>query len=281
MRKGRALFAFPSLHMNEGKAMSTPRDRGPWFRGDATCAPPAPFPDRPYRLVLLGPPGVGKGTQAELLCQALGNCHLSTGDVFRAAQCQAEPSPALKAMRRGELVDDALVVSIVRERTGCLRCRGGFVLDGFPRTQIQAQALDALLTEQGVALDAVLSYELPLSEIVARLSGRRTCSGCNAVYHVATRPPHTEDICDQCRGRLFRRADDRPEAIRVRITAYEQSTRALAGYYGRTGKLVTIRALGAPEEILARSVQALNVYAAPSPRRAHGVVAGADYSKPR
>ncbi len=264
--------------------MSTPRDRGPWFRGDATCAPPA-LPDRPYRIVLLGPPGVGKGTQAELLCQALGCCHLSTGDVFRAAQCQAELTPALRAaleaMRRGELVDDALVVSIVRERTGCLRCRGGFVLDGFPRTEFQARALDALMTEQGVALDAVLSYELPLSEIVARLSGRRTCSGCNAVYHVADRPPHTEDICDQCRGRLFRRADDRPEAIRVRITAFKQSNRALAGYYSRTGKLVTIRASGAPEEILARSVQALNGYATPSPRRAHAVVAGADYSKPR
>ena len=187
--------------------MCTTHDRGPWFRGDPTCAPAA-IPDRPYRIVLLGPPGVGKGTQAELLCQALGCCHLSTGDVFRAAQCQAGTTPALKAaleaMCRGELIDDALVVSIVRERTGCLRCRGGFVLDGFPRTEIQAQALDALLTEQGVALDAVLSYELPLAEIVNRLSGRRTCSGCNAIYHLATRPPHSEDICDQCRGRLIR-----------------------------------------------------------------------------
>jgi adenylate kinase len=216
---------------------------------------------RPHRLVLLGPPGAGKGTQAELLTQALGNCHLSTGDLFRAAQCVPDPSPALRdalaAMRRGELVSDEVVVALVRERARCLRCRGGFLLDGFPRTVAQAEALDALLAEQGVALDAVLSYELPLEEVVARLSGRRTCPACKAVYHIAARPPRVEDVCDRCGGRLVQRADDRPESIRVRLHAYEESTRPLADYYARAGKLVSVAAAGTPEQTLTRSLAAL------------------------
>jgi adenylate kinase len=173
-----------------------------------------------------------------------------------------EPSPALRdalaAMRRGELVPDDVVVALVRERARCLRCRGGFLLDGFPRTVAQAQVLDALLTEQGVALDAVLSYELPLEEVVARLSGRRTCPDCKAVFHLAARPPRVPEVCDQCGGRLVQRADDRPESIRVRLHAYEESTRPLAYYYARAGKLVTVSAEGAPEDILARSLAALN-----------------------
>jgi adenylate kinase len=221
--------------------------------------------------VLLGPPGVGKGTQAGLLCRALGTCHLSTGDLFRAAQCGAEPSPALRtalaAMRRGELVPDEVVVSMVRERAGCLRCRGGFLLDGFPRTAAQAGALDRLLTEQGVRLDAVVSYELPLEEVVARLGGRRTCPGCKAVYHVTARPPRAEGACDQCGGRLVQRDDDRPESIRVRMRAYEVSTRPLAAYYARAGELVHVRASGTPEEILRRTLEALQGLPAADPAR--------------
>jgi adenylate kinase len=161
-------------------------------------------------------------------------------------------------MRRGELVSDDMVVALVRERTGCLRCQGGFLLDGFPRTRAQAEALDVLLTEQDVILDAVLSYELPLEEIVTRLGGRRTCSGCKAVYHLATRPPRIEGICDQCGGRLVQREDDRPESIRIRMRAYEECTRPLADYYGRKGVLVAVQASGSPEEILGRSLHALN-----------------------
>ena len=212
-------------------------------------------------MVLLGPPGVGKGTQAELLCKALGTCHLSTGDVFRAAQCQTEHSPALKAaldaMRRGELVSDGLVVSMVSERSGCLSCLGGFLLDGFPRTVAQAEALDELLEQQGVSLDAVLSYELPLAEIVDRLSGRRTCSKCKAVFHVTARPSSKEGICDLCEGPLIQREDDRPESIRVRMQAYEESTRPLATYYHDTGRLRTVSAEGTPEAILERSLATL------------------------
>ena len=246
----------------EEASMSEKPDRAAWFEGGhARCENPPTPRDRPFRLVLLGPPGVGKGTQAELLCKSLGTCHLSTGDVFRAAQCQSEPSPALRAaleaMRRGELVSDGLVVSMVTERSSCLGCGGGFLLDGFPRTVAQAEALDELLDHQGVNLDAVLSYELPLAEIVDRLSGRRTCSGCKAVFHVTARPPAKEGVCDLCGGKLIQRDDDRPESIRVRMQAYEESTRPLADYYQQTSRLVPISAEGAPEVILERSIAAL------------------------
>jgi adenylate kinase len=241
--------------------MSTP-DRAAWFEGgEAKCDVTPASSTRAFRLVLLGPPGVGKGTQAELLCKALGTCHLSTGDVFRAAQCQTEHSPALKsaldAMRRGELVSDGLVVSMVSERSGCLSCYGGFLLDGFPRTVAQAEALDELLEQQGVSLDAVLSYELPLAEIVDRLSGRRTCSRCKMVFHVTARPPAREGVCDSCGGELIQREDDRPDSIRVRMQAYEESTRPLATYYQHTGRLRTISAAGTPEAILERSLATL------------------------
>lgn len=243
--------------------MGVPRERTAWFQGgEARCEVLPPPRAHPFRLVLLGPPGVGKGTQAELLCEALGACHLSTGDVLRAARCLFEPSPALKAaldaMRRGELVSDVMIITMVCERVECLRCRGGFLLDGYPRTVVQAEALDTLLNENGVALDAVLSYELPVDEIVARVSGRRTCAACKAVYHIDDRKPSVEGVCDKCGGRLEQREDDRPKSIQVRMLAYEESTRPLIEYYGRTEKLVSITAAGTPEEILERSLKSLN-----------------------
>jgi len=216
-----------------------------------------------YRLVLLGAPGVGKGTQAELLCAQLGTCHLSTGDIFRAAKTldPSERTPALTAaleyMRRGELVPDDTVLALVKERIGCLRCEGGFLLDGFPRTVAQARALEELLREQNLKLDAVLSYELPLEKIIARLTGRRTCARCKAVFHVQTRPPKREGICDHCGGELYQREDDRPESIRVRMEAYEKSTAPLADFYRTRGLLVPIEAEGSPEDICQRSLAAL------------------------
>jgi adenylate kinase len=242
--------------------MSTKPTRSAWLQGGAARCPTQPSaPDRPFRLILLGPPGVGKGTQAELLVQARGSCHLSTGDLFRAAEGQGTQSPALRAaleaMHRGELVSDDLVVALVRERTGCLRCRGGFLLDGFPRTVAQARALDALLAELGLTLDAVVCYDLPHEELVARLSGRRTCPHCQAVYHVTERPPRVPGICDVCGHQLIRRDDDRPESVRVRLRTYEESTRPLIEYFQRTGKLLSVSASGKPEEVLERTFQAL------------------------
>jgi adenylate kinase len=208
----------------------------------------------PWRLVLLGAPGVGKGTQADLLNQRLGACHLSTGDVFRAAGSQCEQSPAMKEalgyMRRGALVPDSTVWEMVRERAGCLRCGGGFILDGFPRTVGQAEALQQLLNGEGLPLTAVVNYELPASEIVSRLGGRRTCEKCKAVFHVTERPPRTDGRCDRCNGKLFQREDDRPESIKVRLEAYDCSTAPLIEFYRRSGLLVRVGAAGAPEEIL-------------------------------
>jgi adenylate kinase len=245
--------------------MSTKQDRKAWLRGASAACEPLPEPQaKPRRLVLLGAPGVGKGTQAELLCAKLGACHLSTGDIFRAAKalepCQRTPAltAALDYMRKGELVPDGTVLDLVAERVGCLRCEGGFLLDGFPRTVAQAQALDKLLAGEKLQLDAVLSYDLPLEQVVARLSGRRTCPNCKAVYHVEARPPKVAGVCDHCGGKLYQREDDRPESIRVRMQAYETSTAPLADYYRGKGLLVSVAAEGTPEDILARSLTALN-----------------------
>lgn len=210
----------------------------------------------PWRLVLLGAPGVGKGTQADLLGERLGACHLSTGDVFRAAgsrgDCEQSPAmrEALGYMRSGALVPDSTVWEMVRERVGCLRCGGGFILDGFPRTLGQAESLRALLDSEGLGLTAVVNYELPVSEIVARLGGRRTCENCKTVFHVTDRPPKTEGRCDRCDGKLFQREDDRPESIKVRLKAYDLSTAPLIEFYQKAGLLVRVAATGTPDEIL-------------------------------
>jgi len=244
--------------------METKIDRAAWLNGaTATCNFPAVPQVKPRRLVLLGAPGVGKGTQAELLCANLGACHLSTGDIFRAAKqsgaCERTPAlaAALGYMRRGDLVPDETVLALVAERVNCLRCHGGFLLDGFPRTVAQAEALEKLLKRQKLKLDAVLSYELPLEEVVARLSGRRTCPGCKAVFHIEARPPKVEGICDHCGGTLYQREDDRPESIRVRMAAYEKSTAPLADFYRGRKLLVAVPAEGTPEEIFARTLKGL------------------------
>jgi adenylate kinase len=239
-------------------------DRSAWLQGPSAPCPPLPARNaHPWRLILLGAPGVGKGTQADLLHQRLKACHLSTGDVFRAAASRADcdQSPAMKAamdyMRRGALVPDSTVWEMVRERVDCLRCRGGFVLDGFPRTLAQAESLQGLLATEKISLSAVVDYELPLVEIVARLSGRRTCKGCKAVYHVVHQPTKVEGICDRCAGQLYQREDDRPESITVRMEAYTRSTAPLIEFYQALGLLVPIAATGSPEQICHSTVVAL------------------------
>ena len=248
--------------------MNTKNDRATWLKGpEASCSVPPENRAHPRRFVLLGAPGVGKGTQAELLSERLGACQLSTGDVFRAAksldECELTPALelALEAMRKGELVTDETVLNIVKERTTCLRCGGGFLLDGFPRTVAQAEALSALLAQEKIQLDAVLSYELPLDTIVARLSGRRTCEKCKAVFHVQSKPPKVEGVCDHCGGRLIQRDDDRPESIKVRMAAYESSTAPLADYYRKQNLLVSISAEGSPEAIYERTAKMLEARA--------------------
>ena len=225
----------------------------------------------PYRFVLLGAPGVGKGTQARLLGEALGSCHLSTGDVFRAASEHIAATPAVKlakaAMKRGDLVPDDLVISTVYERSQCLQCPAGFLLDGFPRTLQQAQWLDERLGQLGVMLDAVVHYELPTEQIVERLCGRRTCEDCHTVYHEMTRPPARADICDDCGGRLVLRADDQPVVVRVRMDAYLKTTEPLKEFYGDQGLLIPVRATGTPEEVLERTLQALGISTSPSDGR--------------
>lgn len=244
-----------------GPAMNLAHDRTAWLKGgQAQCIHQPGHPaGEPWRLVLLGAPGVGKGTQAALLCERLMACHLSTGDIFRAAK--AEPGGpktpalecALECMRKGELVPDGTVLALVTERTRCLRCGGGFVLDGFPRTVAQAESLSLLLRKEAIGLTAAINYELPIDEIVARLSGRRVCPKCKAVYHLAGHPPKKEGVCDQCGTALEQREDDRPEAIRVRMRVYEESAQPVVDYYRRAGLLISVPAYGTPEEIYVRT----------------------------
>lgn len=245
--------------------MDSKNDRKAWINGGlALCSSPPLAQKSPRRLVLLGAPGVGKGTQAELLGARTGACHLSTGDIFRAAKSlqESERTPALSAaldyMRRGALVPDETVLAIITERLRCLRCRGGFLLDGFPRTVAQAEALEKLLRKNRIKLDAVVSYELPLEQVIARISGRRTCPQCKAVFHVEARPPTTPGVCDHCGAKLYQREDDRPESIRVRMEAYEKSTAPLADFYRQRKLLVPVVAEGSPEEICERSCVALS-----------------------
>lgn len=238
--------------------------RATWLQGPAArceATPKGAF--LPWRLILLGAPGVGKGTQADLLNQRLLACHLSTGDVFRAAASRndAEQTPAMQealaCMRRGELVPDTTVWDLVRERGDCLHCAGGFILDGFPRTLSQAVSLKQFLDKDGLGLTAVVSYELPTGEIVARLGGRRTCEKCKAVYHITERPPKVEGCCDRCPGKLFQREDDRPESIKVRLEAYNRSTEPLIEFYRKAGLLLQVSAEGTPEEIYNRTLPEL------------------------
>jgi adenylate kinase len=216
----------------------------------------------------MGAPGVGKGTQAELLHQKLGVCPLSTGDILRAAKASGDcctsdaMNRALEAMKRGELVSDGTMLELVAERARCLRCGGGILLDGFPRTLNQARALEILFHDNGVTLDAVLNFELPLEQIVARLGGRRTCLQCKAVYHAESHPPKQPGVCDHCGGAVVQREDDKPETIRVRMAAYEASTKPLAEYYAGRGLLLTIPAYGTPGEIHTRTMQSLQEHEA-------------------
>jgi len=205
------------------------------------------------RIVLFGPPGAGKGTQASLLSEKYGAAHISTGDILREAVAN-KTEVGLKAksyMDKGELVPDEVVIAIAKGKLGSIG-EQGFILDGFPRTIAQAKALDEALAEIGRPLDAVVNLQVDEEELVRRLSGRRVCPGCGEPYHIDSKRPEIEGKCDRCSTEVVQRADDQPEAISNRLSVYENQTSPLLGYYESNGLLMSIPAAGSIEEILGR-----------------------------
>ena len=185
----------------------------------------------------MGPPGAGKGTQAANLVKELGVPHISTGDMFRAAVKEGTElgKQAKACMDEGKLVPDEVTIGIVRERLAKDDCKKGCILDGFPRTVEQADALSGIMKDLGLALDAVLNISVPASDLVERAVGRRICKSCGATYHVSFNPSAKEGVCDECGGELYQRADDTKETMENRLSVYEASTRPLIEYYQKAG----------------------------------------------
>ncbi|MGC1211513.1 MAG: adenylate kinase [Micromonospora sp.] len=214
------------------------------------------------RLVLVGPPGAGKGTQAEFIAAHLSVPKISTGDIFRANVTQGTPLgvEAKRYMDAGKLVPDEVTINMVRDRLAEPDASEGFLLDGFPRTTPQAAALDKLLADLGTALDLVLELVVDDDEVIRRLSGRRTCRGCGKIWHVEFDATTREGICDRCGAELFQRDDDKPETIAARLREYAEKTAPLVDYYGAQGKLVGIDATGPVEDVTVRAIDALRSY---------------------
>lgn len=210
-------------------------------------------------MVLLGPPGAGKGTQAKLLQEEFAACQISTGDILRQAVAQQTPlgQEAAQYINRGALVPDDVIVNLVAERLKQKDCEKGFILDGFPRTIAQAESLDAILKRMNLSLNGVLSVQVPEQVIIERLAGRRTCKSCGALSHVAFNPPKKAGVCDRCGGELFQRDDDREGTIANRLKVYESQTAPLVDYYRERGLLRAIDGVGAIDQIRARVTQAL------------------------
>ncbi len=193
-------------------------------------------------LLIMGPPGAGKGTQAEVLVKELGIVHISTGDMFRSA-IKDGTEMGMKAkeyMDKGELVPDEVVIGMVKERIGFADCENGFLLDGFPRTVEQAQALDVSLEELNIKLDGVINIVVPEERLMARLTGRRVCKGCGASYHIIFNPPENDAVCNSCSSELYQRSDDNEESVGTRLRAYQDKTQPLIEYYKKKGYLVNV-----------------------------------------
>jgi len=210
-------------------------------------------------VVLLGAPGTGKGTQGARLHESEGIPHVSTGDLLReAVEQQSELGVKAKAyMDTGRLVPDELVLGMVRERISQADCGEGFLLDGFPRTVGQAEALEGLLSERQEPLDCVVSLAVGEAEIVRRLSGRRVCPECGHLYHVEFSPPRKDGVCDECGAGLITREDDREETIRKRLEVYRRETAPLLDFYRQRGTLEEIDGGGLPEDVWARVASAV------------------------
>ena len=206
------------------------------------------------RLVLVGPPGAGKGTQAQFIAEHVGVPKISTGDIFRANVSQGTPLglQAKEFMDRGDLVPDEITIAMVRSRL-----QEDDALDGFPRNVPQAETLKKMLAEWDARLDIVLELVVDDDEVVRRLSGRRTCRKCGRIWHVVFDPPARQGLCDDCAGELFQRDDDQEETIRHRLDVYAQQTRPLIAFYADEGTLLGIDATGPVEEITDRAMSAL------------------------
>jgi adenylate kinase len=211
------------------------------------------------RVVLLGPPGAGKGTQAKLLQERFASCQISTGDILRRAVVDQTPlgKEASAYIDRGALVPDVVIVNLVAERLKDKDCEAGFILDGFPRTIPQAKSLDEILTKMGKGLNRVLSVRVPKDVIIQRLAGRRTCRSCGTLSHAVFSPPKKEGVCDRCGGELFQRDDDREETVAHRLNVYETQTAPLVDYYRRMGILQEIDGVGKIDDIRDRVIKAL------------------------
>jgi adenylate kinase len=213
------------------------------------------------RLVLLGPPGAGKGTQARLLEAKLHVPQIASGDLLRTAvrDQTALGIQAKSFMDKGGLVPDELVLGMIAERLDRPDAHRGFILDGFPRNVAQAEALGSILNRRNEALDKVVAITLPEDEIVKRISGRRTCRSCGSMYHVVFEPPRNDNTCDKCGAELYQREDDAEQTVRARLRVYATETRPLLDYYGRCGLLARIDGLARPEQIEHRILCAMGV----------------------
>lgn len=220
------------------------------------------------RVILLGAPGAGKGTQAAFITERFGIPQISTGDMLRAAVKAGTPLglEAKAHMDSGGLVPDSLIIGLVKDRIAQPDCANGFLFDGFPRTIPQAEALDAALAAQGRGIDAVLYIQVPEELLMARLTGRWSCTGagCGAIYHELTNPPAVAGKCDKCGEALSQRADDRPETVTNRLATNRAWTEALAEFYGKQAKLHGIDGTGAPADVTSRLLAALEAVSAQS-----------------
>ena len=209
------------------------------------------------KLILLGAPGAGKGTQAEAICKYFSIPAISTGNIIRKAlKSGTEMGKKAKLfIDKGDLVPDDMVVKIIEERLENEDCKNGFILDGFPRTSPQAEALDRM----GIDIDKVVDFEVSDEDIISRMSGRRVCESCGASYHIIHKKPLVDGICDNCSGTLVQRKDDHPDTVNARLRVYHDQTEPLKNYYNKQGKLIVIEGKGKIEDITQRAISMLEV----------------------